>query len=750
VDSTVLEVLLIEDDRIDQMAFERAVREQQLPYRYKIAESIYEAREILDDGDFDIVICDFSLGDGTLFDILDNVVKKGIPIIVTTGNGDEETAVKAIKSGADDYIIKDVDRNYLKILATKVSMALENRKLLLERQSVEKALYASEELYRTLIETSPNGIGMADLDGKIIMANQQLLSMFGYQHIGEITEMLAIDFVSPYERNAYQEMKRALLEGRINRHEFTVIKKDGSHFLAEINTALVRDEALMPRGFMLVVADITDRFRVIFNTVATAMMIVEEDHTISQVNAEFEKMSGYPKNDIEGIKYGTDFFLAEYVAEIKHYHDMRRIKEDAAPQNYESCFVNRNGQIINVLMTVSMIPQTQKSIIAIMDISTRKQMETDLLLSQEKYRNLVENINDCLWEIDHDFVCTYVSPRFYEILGYQPAEVIGSSVLNYLSPQEIASFNIAGKRLFGPKDTLFIEGKLIHKLGRQVNAKTSFSRILNADGSAAGYTGILHDITEELRLREEKQRLQEQSARMSKLMSISAMSAGIVHEIGQPLNALRVLVDSMLYWRERGINLAEDKIYANMERISNQVGRIDDIIKHMRSFVSIGSPTELNFCNLNNTVERVLAILGSQLSAHGISVITNLQKDLKSIWGSNLSLEEMLINLLVNAMHALDAGQIEEKKITLLTQMIDDSIVLEVADNAGGIPDDLRNAIFEPFYTSHQTSGGTGLGLPIVRSIVERHKGQITVFNNKNGGATFRILIPVKDDKQRG
>ncbi|MDD3268278.1 MAG: PAS domain S-box protein [Syntrophomonadaceae bacterium] len=698
MDSQVLKVLLIEDDLIDQMAFKRAVNEQGLPYRYVMAGSINEAREILDNCSFDIVLCDFSLGDGTLFDILDDIIKKGIPLIVTTGNGDEETAVKAIKGGADDYIIKDLGRNYLKILATRVNKALDNRKLLLEREQAEKALHASEELYRTLIETSPNGIGMTDLDGKLVMVNQPLLSMFGYEHISDITGTHAVDYVSPYELSAYQELKKALLEGRVSRHELTVIKKDGSHFLAEISTSPVHDESGMPHGFMIVIADITDRFRVIFNTVATAMMIVEEDHTISQVNAEFERMSGYPKNDIEGIKYGTDFFLADNIAEIKKYHAIRRIDEAAAPRNYESCFVNRDGQIINVLMTVSMIPQTQKSIIAIMDISSRKQMETDLRHSQQKYRNLVENINDCIWETDHDFICTYISPRFYEILGYQPAEVIGTSLFDYLFLQEKAALNnIASKQVFDAKESLFIEGILVHKLGHSVNAKTSVSRILESDGSVAGYTGILHDITEELRLRKEKQQLQEQSARMSKLMSISAMSAGIVHEIGQPLNALQVLVDSMLYWRERGINLAEDKIYANMERISTQVGRIDDIIKHMRSFVSAGNLTELNSCNLNCTIERVLDILGSQLSAHGIIVITNLQKDLKSIWGSSISLEEMLINLLVNSLNALDTCQIADKKISLLTQMMDEWVVLQVADNATGIADDLKNTIFEPF-----------------------------------------------------
>ncbi|MDD3364640.1 MAG: PAS domain S-box protein [Syntrophomonas sp.] len=748
VDTKLIEVLLVEDDPVDQMAFKRVVKEQGLPYQYTLTGSISQAHEVLNNKKFDIVICDLSLEDGTLFDILDKIVDKDIPIIVTTGNGDEETAVKAIKGGADDYIIKDVERNYLKILATTVNKALKNKKLVFEHRSAEKALQVSEELYRTLVETSPNGIGMTDLNGKIIISNQQMGQLLGYDHIGDLIGMLSIDFIAPHDQEAYQEMKPALLEGRNQQNEFVLIRKDGSHFLAELNVTLVRDEANLPRGFMMVIVDITDRFKDIFNTVATAMIVVEEDNTISQVNVEFERMSGYLKEDIEGKKRWTDFFLADNLDQMKQYHEIRKINEKAAPRNYESCFVGQDGKISNVLMTVSMTPQTRKSIVALLDITGRKQAEEELHASKERYRNLVENINDCLWETDQDLVITYVSPKIHELLGYRPEEIIKKNPYDLMNPQSLARLkNVWGSELGSSKNPILFEEKLTHKQGHSVIGKISVSRILNPEGIFAGYRGIFHNITEEVRLREERQRLQEQSARMSKLMSISAMSAGIVHEIGQPLNAIRVLVDGMLYWHKKGVQTEQDKIYINMERISKQVGRIDDIIRHMRSFASVGSPTELDLCNLNDTVNRVLDMLGSQLSAHGITITRRLKKDLKSIWGNSISLEEMLINLIVNAMNALDTCEIKEKKISLVTQMIDEWAVIELSDNASGIAENLHSMIFEPFYTSHQDSGGTGLGLPIVRSIVETHKGQITVFNNEDGGATFRIKIPINDQK---
>jgi DNA-binding NtrC family response regulator len=107
-------VLLIEDDTVDQLAFTRLVEDEKLPCTYSIAGSVSEARRILSDDHFDIVISDYSLGDGTAFDAID--FQKDAPVIMITGVGNEEIAVRAMKKGAYDYLTKDLDRNYLKML----------------------------------------------------------------------------------------------------------------------------------------------------------------------------------------------------------------------------------------------------------------------------------------------------------------------------------------------------------------------------------------------------------------------------------------------------------------------------------------------------------------------------------------------------------------------------------------------------------------------------------------------------------
>src|SRR5215207_2004926 len=121
-----LRVLLVDDDKVDQMAFKRLVREQNLDYDYRIAGSADEARRILSSEKFDVVIADYFLGDGTAFEVFDYIIDT--PFIIATGTGAEDVAIKAIKAGAYDYLIKDLDRNYLRVLPLTVEKAVARKR----------------------------------------------------------------------------------------------------------------------------------------------------------------------------------------------------------------------------------------------------------------------------------------------------------------------------------------------------------------------------------------------------------------------------------------------------------------------------------------------------------------------------------------------------------------------------------------------------------------------------------------------
>ena len=151
-------ILLVEDDKIDQMAFERLVKRENLPYDYQIAGSVAEAREALAREQFDAALVDYILGDGTGLDLLDEIA--GTPTVMLTGSGDEKIAVQAMKAGAHDYLIKDPEGNYLTILSTTV-------------KSVMRRWRAEEELkqYREHLEELVEG-----RTAELTRANEQLLA----------------------------------------------------------------------------------------------------------------------------------------------------------------------------------------------------------------------------------------------------------------------------------------------------------------------------------------------------------------------------------------------------------------------------------------------------------------------------------------------------------------------------------------------------------------------------------------------
>jgi DNA-binding NtrC family response regulator len=143
-----IHVLLIEDDKVDQMAFKRLVKEEKLPYRYSVAGSVSEARRVLDSENFDLIVADYNLGDGTAFDLFDTM--GDTPVVFVTGCGDEKAAVKAMKAGVCDYLIKDHDKNYLSVLPLTIDKAIENTKAAKQFQILSQAIMSiNDSVYIT-------------------------------------------------------------------------------------------------------------------------------------------------------------------------------------------------------------------------------------------------------------------------------------------------------------------------------------------------------------------------------------------------------------------------------------------------------------------------------------------------------------------------------------------------------------------------------------------------------------------------
>ena len=270
METTRYKVLLIEDDKIAQMAFRRLVRDEHLPYDYTIASSVSEANTILRTNRFDILIVDYLLGDGTAFDILDSITNT--PTIFATGAGNEELAVKAMKAGAYDYLIKDSTHNYLKVLPEIIKNAIRHKKVAdevkkyhdnLEQLVKERTeqLAREKELLSVTLSSMGDAVIAVDAEKRITLFNQVAQNLTGYK-LDDVEGKPIHDVLSVINEHIKQPVdnpiNQVLESGRIetgSAHD-ALISRDGSEHPISATAAPIRKNDGTVIGAVMVLRDV--------------------------------------------------------------------------------------------------------------------------------------------------------------------------------------------------------------------------------------------------------------------------------------------------------------------------------------------------------------------------------------------------------------------------------------------------------------------------------------------------------------
>ena len=263
MENTRYNILLIEDDKLDQMAFTRLVEEEDLPYDCKIAGSVSEARTILGREGFDVILTDHSLGDGTAFDILDSV--KNTPIIVVTGAGSEETAIKAWRVGAYDYLVKDVERNYLKAVPITIENAVKHKR------TEEKLRLLSQAILST-----DDNVYITDMENKITFVNRVFCETYGYSEKDIIGKDCDILWKENPESDSEKKTYRAVSGWEVG---FFHKRKDGSEFPVSLSSSVIKDENGNDVAIVLIAHDISERIQA-ENELRTANLQLEKQNQL--------------------------------------------------------------------------------------------------------------------------------------------------------------------------------------------------------------------------------------------------------------------------------------------------------------------------------------------------------------------------------------------------------------------------------------------------------------------------------------
>jgi PAS domain S-box-containing protein len=364
--------------------------------------------------------------------------------------------------------------------------------------------------------------------------------------------------------------------------------------------------------------------------------------------------------------------------------------------------------------------------------------------SEEKYRSLFDSDPNPIFILnDRSFRIMDVNRRAEEYYEYSRDELIGLSFLRLGDDDEEIKEAL---RNLSPDQSILISKKRHYRKGRSpfyVNINVSHAQYSEGYALIATTTDVSESITRDAQL-----------IQASKMTTLGTMAAGMAHEINQPLNVIQVGADFLLKKVRSGKPIKDEEFETVAREISDNVQRAAQIITHMRDF-SRKSEVIGDKLDINKPIRDVFRVLGQQLRVHQIELKLDLEEHLPPIRAEHNRMEQVFMNLVTNAMDAMDERRLKSEKrdwwgaLTITSFYDDEHIVVTVTDTGIGIPDEIIDRIFEPFFTTKEVGKGTGLGTSISYGIVKDYGGTIEVTSEVNVGTTFTLKFPPCRDDDR-
>jgi len=650
-----------------------------------------------------------------------------------------------------------------------------------------RKLRVSEEKYRRLFETSKDVVFFCDPECRFIDINQAGVDLFGYESKNELLRLnLARHlFFNPDEGRIIKEM--VYTNGFIKDYEVELKKKDGLKVPCLMTSNLRRDERNNVIGYEGIIIDQTERKRIeqekdIVNNInkilASKLDIREVFKSLSaELNKviDFDRMSitllddkreefsvfavskDYDRSKLEeGMHYSKYGTLAGKVVddgEIYMVSDTSRgafstdpilykegIKsrmafplmykgETIGSVNFGSRKVNNfsENQVFDFISKIA--PQLA---IAIDNTSLFDKIRE----SEEKYRNLVEDIEDVIFRMDKNGRYLFLNKALQKVTGYFPQEFYETASLatNMIHKDDVQMVKETTQKILDDalKASKDLEYRIYCKNGKELWLSQNTYPIKNKNGNIIGVEGIIRDITD-------RKKIEDQIRRSERLASIGELAASIAHEIRNPLGAISNSV--CMLKRDLALNGDDQKLF---EMVVEETDRLNSIITN---FLTFAHPAAYHFVRSDILAiidETLLLLQRDERFNEKIKIVKLYEDNIPKIYLDQNWIRKVFWNLLVNSIDAMPRGGRIYIHVRKPGMPGNEELEIVVADTGKGIPPEIMKKIFEPFFTTKKTTG-TGLGLSIVHRIVDNHGGVIDVKSERNKGTSFTIRLPVKN-----
>jgi len=638
-----------------------------------------------------------------------------------------------------------------------------------ERKQAEEALRNEKQRFQTLSEQAPFGMVMIDQDGTFKYINHKFKELFGYDLTDVPTGITW--FRKAYPDSIYRhhvisdwlnDLERAK-PGEKRSRVFTAICKDGTEKIVNfISVQLDKGEHLMACD------DITERKRAEealgnseerFRIAAESSSDLIWDWDISNGRLEWfgniDELLGYNFGEFprtidawEKIIY-PDEHDRVMIALDKHLKIHKPYMEEYRVQHKDGtfCYWTDRGTAF-----WDEKGNPFKMIGACADITERKRDEEALRKSEERYRTILENIEDGYFEVDLHGNFTFFNDSLCRMLGYSRDEMIGMGNQQYTDQENRKKLFQAFNEVYRTGEpTKGFDWEVITKNGTKLFGEVSVSLIKDSKGQPIGFRGIARDITERKRAEKEMAELQEQLRQSQKIEAIGRLAGGIAHDFNNLLTVIKGYSQLSL------LDLNEsDPLWGNIQEIQKATQRAADLTRQLLAF-SRRQILDLKVLDLNTLLKDLDKML-RRIIGEDIELVTLSAADLGRVKVDPGQIEQVVLNLAVNARDAMPSGgkltietanlELDEKYAETHMGVTPGHYVrLSVSDTGAGMSQQVKEKIFEPFFTTKEKSKGTGLGLSMVYGIVKQSSGNIWVYSEPGHGTTIKIYLPrVEED----
>jgi PAS domain S-box-containing protein len=614
---------------------------------------------------------------------------------------------------------------------------------------------------QALIETIPALVVCAVADGSAEFANRAWHEYTGSSS-PELTGWGWHAAIHPDDLpKLIQEWTVATAAGKPFETEARVRRADGEYQWFAIRKALAvsRDQVGKPSLRALIACeDIQERkqaqdrlqqseqrWQTAFENSAIGIMIRDRADRFLAANRAFRNMVGYTDLELHQLRQIDVTYQEDRELNLELIGELWESKRQHF--QVEKRYRRKDGTLVWVRNNVSLVPGTGGVapflLTIVEDITQRKQEESEKRYIEQRYRVMVETASDAVVCMDENGAILLANPATARVFGYEPAELIGKP-LTVLMPEFLRKMHEDGLRRYlatGRRHINWQGTELtgLRKNGQAFPVEISFGEV-TADGHRI-FTGFVRDISERKQaeeLRASLEATQVELARVSRLTTMGELAASIAHEVNQPLTAVTNNANACLRLLARrnldpeDLRRALEEIVADGTRASAVIGRIRASIKK--------TPAERKELDINDVIQEVLALARRELSENRVLLELQLTKALPLVLADRVQLQQVLLNLIMNAIEAMTAVT-DRRRMLCVQSQVDESgdVMVMVRDSGTGLGSE-GGRVFSPFFTTK--ANGMGMGLPISRSLVESHGGRLWATPNSPHGAIFSLTLP--------